>query len=90
MASISNLDPKPRIFKFTGGEGCWNGPARSMTVTVACGGEPAVVGVTEPSRCEYAATLLSPAACADHEVAALEEELRVLEEEVKAADHDEF
>ena len=57
---------------------------------MACGGEPAVVGVTEPSRCEYAATLLSPAACAYHEVAALEEELRVLEEEVKAADHDEF
>lgn len=88
MAPLSR--DEPRVFKFTGGEGCWNGPARSMTVTAACGGEPALVGVSEPSRCEYAATLLTPAACDEGEVARLEEELRVLEAEVKAAEHDEF
>lgn len=88
MAPLSR--DAPRVFKFTGGEGCWNGPARSMTVTLACGGEASLIGITEPSRCEYAATLLTPAVCDETEVDKLEEELRILEEEVRAAEHDEF
>ena len=88
MAPLSR--DSPREFKFTGGEGCWNGPARSITVTVVCGGDAKLVDVTEPSRCEYSATLLTPVACDEGEVAKLEEELRELEEEVRAAEHDEF
>ena len=91
MAPLSRDSPSsPRQFKFTDGEGCWNGPSRSITVDIACGGEAKLVDVKEPSRCEYSATLLTPAACDEGEVAKLEEELRVLEEEVKAAEHDEF
>eukprot|EP00049_Salpingoeca_infusionum_P010984 m.189777 g.189777 ORF g.189777 m.189777 type:complete len:471 (+) comp14800_c1_seq1:62-1474(+) len=48
---------------FTNGEKCWNGPARSMSVTVVCGSESALLDVQEPNRCEYTTTLTSPAAC---------------------------
>ena len=88
MAPVARENP--REFKFTGGEGCWGGPARSIKVTLQCGGAAELTGVEEPSRCEYTATLLTPAACEEGDVERLETELRELEEEVRAAEHDEF
>ena len=47
----------------------------------------------EPSRCEYAAKLYTPAACDPGEVDALERELAEMEEEARAAmgaPHDEL
>eukprot|EP00056_Hartaetosiga_gracilis_P019488 m.14428 g.14428 ORF g.14428 m.14428 type:complete len:469 (+) comp7726_c0_seq1:75-1481(+) len=49
---------------FNNGEKCWNGPARSMEITIECGIENELKNVGEPNRCEYAATLATPAACA--------------------------
>eukprot|EP00039_Didymoeca_costata_P007689 m.102770 g.102770 ORF g.102770 m.102770 type:complete len:119 (-) comp13784_c0_seq5:1006-1362(-) len=49
--------------KFEGGLKCWNGPQRSMTVTLICGGEVAVKDVKEPSMCEYTMTMTTPARC---------------------------
>merc|ERR1719422_1636277 len=49
--------------KFTGGQGCWNGPARSTNVYLHCGSENSLLSVTEPNRCEYEMHLSTPAAC---------------------------
>ena len=37
--------------RFTGGAMCWNGPARSLTLTLECGAEDAVFDVQEPEKC---------------------------------------
>lgn len=50
-------------FFFTEGQKCWNGPERSLTVTVRCGMENEVLSVDEPSVCEYVMDFVSPAAC---------------------------
>ena len=50
-------------FSFTGGLGCWNGPARSLSVDVVCGAESAMQKVEEPNRCSYRAVFATPAAC---------------------------
>ncbi|KAJ3046195.1 hypothetical protein HDV00_000006 [Rhizophlyctis rosea] len=59
--------------KFTGGTHCWNGPARSLTVTLECGVEEEVLSVSEPNKCEYAMRLKTPAAC---DVAVLKEKAK--------------
>jgi len=51
--------------RFTNGQTCWNGPARSMTVKLVCGAEETLSSVDEPSKCEYTATLTTPAVCDD-------------------------
>ncbi|DAZ94356.1 TPA: hypothetical protein N0F65_000920 [Lagenidium giganteum] len=52
------------VLKFTGGTTCWNGPARSLTVTMECGELPMELhSVDEPSTCVYRAKLRTPIAC---------------------------
>ena len=46
-----------------GGATCWNGPARSLTVTLLCGHTEALHKVEEPARCEYVAEMTTPAVC---------------------------
>lgn len=53
------------VMLFTGGQTCWNGPARSITVTFECGMEDKLLHVDEPEKCTYAARASSPAACDD-------------------------
>ena len=73
-----------RRLSFKDGERCWNGPARSMTVSLTCGAAPRLFAVTEPSRCEYAAVLATPAVCDETVAAALEAELAAMEREIAA------
>lgn len=48
---------------FERGQKCWNGPARSLRVALACGPEDVLSAVTEPETCTYTAILETPAAC---------------------------
>jgi len=49
--------------KFTGGQTCWNGPARSTLVHLHCGGDNQLTAVSEPNRCEYEMHFTTPAVC---------------------------
>jgi len=51
------------IMKFSGGQGCWNGPDRSTIVYLQCGAENILNSVSEPNRCEYEMHFSTPAAC---------------------------
>ncbi|KLO07499.1 endoplasmic reticulum protein [Schizopora paradoxa] len=48
---------------YKGGVRCWNGPERSVTLSLTCGTENALHTVTEPEKCEYHITGTSPALC---------------------------
>ncbi|KAG0006309.1 hypothetical protein BGZ80_001997 [Entomortierella chlamydospora] len=48
---------------YTGGLRCWNGPERSVKVTMSCGAVNEIVAVSEPSKCEYLLKFRTPAAC---------------------------
>ena len=69
-------------FLFRDGERCWNGPSRSISVSLTCGAAERLFAVTEPSRCEYAAVLATPAVCDEAVAAALEAELAEMEREI--------
>ena len=62
-AAAASADANHTVMLFTGGQHCWNGPARSMTVTVECGETEALHSVDEPEKCSYASKLSTPAAC---------------------------
>lgn len=64
---------------FTNGMKCWNGPSRSMTVTLQCSDTEALVDLLEPSMCTYTATLRTPLACAPGAEAGLQAELDAME-----------
>ena len=61
------------IMHFQGGLACWNGPQRSLRLELRCGAATALTRVDEPSRCEYAGVLETPAACDAAEAAHLVE-----------------
>jgi len=48
---------------FTGGQTCWNGPARSLKLLFECGDADALLSVDEPEKCTYTARFSTPAAC---------------------------
>eukprot|EP01126_Amoeba_proteus_P067457 TRINITY_DN996_c0_g1_i9.p1 TRINITY_DN996_c0_g1~~TRINITY_DN996_c0_g1_i9.p1 ORF type:complete len:421 (-),score=122.55 TRINITY_DN996_c0_g1_i9:93-1355(-) len=57
--------------QFMGGQRCWGGPDRSLTVRVVCGADTVVEEVREPAKCEYSMTLRTPGACREAELVQL-------------------
>lgn len=51
------------VLKFKGGQGCWQGPQRSLTVHLRCGAEDKPLSVEEPSKCVYDMIMETPAVC---------------------------
>ena len=56
-------EDKHSRMKFSGGQTCWNGPARSTEVFLHCGAENVLSAVSEPNRCEYEMHFSTPAVC---------------------------
>ena len=49
--------------KYANGQGCWNGPARSTTVVLACAENDEIWKVTEEEKCVYRMEVGTPAVC---------------------------
>jgi protein kinase C substrate 80K-H len=64
---VHSDDQKYHRQKYEGGATCWNGPARSVDVTIRCGLKNEVISASEPNRCEYAMQFLTPALCLKEE-----------------------
>jgi protein kinase C substrate 80K-H len=60
---------------FSGGTSCWNGPARSFTLTFECGMTETLTNIDEPEKCTYAGKMTTPAACDDRAARELRLEL---------------
>ena len=52
-----------RTFKWEGGTRCWNGPDRSVEVTVTCDANTRLLTANEPETCQYAFTMEIPIGC---------------------------
>ncbi|CAL8143040.1 unnamed protein product [Orchesella dallaii] len=57
------------------GQSCWNGPQRSAKVGLRCGLDNRLIGVAEPSRCEYQFEFETPASCQKPEASQSHDEL---------------
>nr|XP_043612867.1 glucosidase 2 subunit beta-like isoform X2 [Erigeron canadensis] len=77
------------VMLFSNGDNCWNGPDRSLKVSLSCGLKVKLADIDEPSRCEYVATLTTPALCLEGKLKELEDELEVLEKQQPQV-HDEL
>ncbi|KAK9786586.1 hypothetical protein WJX73_004059 [Symbiochloris irregularis] len=88
LGGWSGWESNGSVMSFTNGQGCWNGPARSITVTVVCGQDEALMNVLEPNRCEYIATMTTPAACTPAVLSALQGDITRGEQDV--LDHTEL
>ncbi|TYJ00932.1 hypothetical protein E1A91_A13G119200v1 [Gossypium mustelinum] len=78
-----------RLMLFTNGEGCWNGPDRSLKVKLRCGLKTELTGVDEPSRCEYAALMYTPLLCLEEKLEEIKQKLESMNQE-KPRSHDEL
>lgn len=72
------VDGKFEQMRYADGARCWNGPARSTTVSLVCGPRAEITSVTEPEMCAYALSFVTPAACSYDDLRALEASLRTL------------
>jgi len=60
---------------FSHGDRCWNGPDRSLRITLQCGPKTQLQNVDEPSRCDYVAELTTPAFCSESRLQELQQKL---------------
>ena len=69
---------------FKSGTRCWNGPERSLSVSLLCGREEKILAVSEPEMCTYTMDFATPAAC--DETAALPLDVESLESGLQEAE----
>ncbi|XP_062196511.1 glucosidase 2 subunit beta-like [Phragmites australis] len=77
-----------RVMRFSNGDRCWNGPDRSLKIRLRCGLSNELNDVDEPSRCEYAAVLSTPALCSEEKLKELQNKLDAMSS--NQPDHDEL
>ena len=76
MGSFERWDGPLKMI-YTHGQVCWNGPERSVILSLTCGTENKILSVKEPSKCEYEMEFTSPAACHERDLPRVEYNQRV-------------
>lgn len=61
--------------QFSKGQRCWNGPERSVAVTVECGAVDEILSVDEPSTCVYQMHAQTYVACTAQALAKAKDEV---------------
>ncbi|GMI84201.1 PRIORITY IN SWEET LIFE 4 [Hibiscus trionum] len=89
LGSWDKFEDSYRMMVFSNGDGCWNGPDRSMKVKLRCGLKNEITNVDEPSRCEYVASLSTPAVCVEDKLKELQHKLDMMNQE-QPRGHDEL
>ncbi|KAL4325505.1 hypothetical protein GQ457_11G018330 [Hibiscus cannabinus] len=89
LGSWDKFEDSYRVMVFSNGDGCWNGPDRSMKVKLRCGLKNEITNVDEPSRCEYVASLSTPAVCVEDKLKELQHKLDMMNQE-QPRGHDEL
>ncbi|KAH7667380.1 Glucosidase 2 subunit beta protein [Dioscorea alata] len=89
LGNWDKFEESYRIMQFTYGDKCWNGPDRSLKVRLRCGLKNELTDVDEPSRCEYAALLSTPALCVEEKLKELQQKLELLNSS-QPPNHDEL
>ncbi|KAF8102699.1 hypothetical protein N665_0197s0059 [Sinapis alba] len=79
-----------QFMTYTNGDKCWNGPDRSLKIKLRCGLKNELMDVDEPSRCEYAAVLSTPARCLEDKLKELQEKLEKMTNQDQTQKHDEL
>jgi len=51
------------VMKYEGGQHCWNGPARSTRVVLACAEQDEIYKISESEKCVYRMEVGAPAVC---------------------------
>mmetsp|Transcript_29147 Transcript_29147/g.46809 ORF Transcript_29147/g.46809 Transcript_29147/m.46809 type:complete len:497 (+) Transcript_29147:144-1634(+) len=79
LGNFDAYDEATKKMSFKNGQTCWNGPARSLTVSLECGAETVLGSVDEPSKCVYATTLKTPVVCDPDEAKKLEDIVQAIQ-----------
>ncbi|KAK8543307.1 hypothetical protein V6N12_015865 [Hibiscus sabdariffa] len=89
LGSWDKFEDSYKMMVFSNGDGCWSGPDRSMKVKLRCGLKNDITNVDEPSRCEYVASLSTPAVCVEDKLKELQHKLDMMNQE-QPRGHDEL
>ena len=63
LGSFKKYNTEDQTMEFTGGQTCWNGPARSLKAKFSCGEETKLLKIDEPNKCVYEADIETPLVC---------------------------
>lgn len=76
LGKWDSFNDKYTTWSFKNGQGCWNGPLRSLSVNLICGSSDVVKKVDETSLCVYEMDFETPAVCSNEELVTLQERLK--------------
>lgn len=76
LGAFSRFEDNFTSMVFENGQSCWQGPSRSLKLTLSCGISEVLSAVSEPSRCMYTARLTTPTLCTSDLLQSLQGEVQ--------------
>jgi len=75
LGTWNGFEENGTVMSFTNGDVCWQGPSRSIKVSIVCGSKDTFESVSEPSRCTYTGIVRTPAHCTEEIIKSMEREV---------------